>query len=132
MRKTLALGVLLAACPAAAAIPVEPKTQPPAAVARPVTDDYFGTKVVDRFRYMESRDAETTAWMKAQSQWTHGLLDSIAPKQAYLKTMSDFGAQFGLVSTTALAGGKTFYLERAPGADQFNLKVQDGGAPRTL
>ena len=61
MRITLALGAILAACPAAAAIPVEPKTQPPAAVARPVTDDYFGTRVVYRFRYMESRDAETTA-----------------------------------------------------------------------
>src|SRR3954447_21799782 len=125
MRKTLALGVLLAACPAAAAIPVEPKTQPPAAVARPVTDDYFGTSVIDRFRYMESRDAETTAWMKAQSAWTHGVLDAIKPKQAFFDDMSRFGGQFGVVSTAALAGGKVFYLERAPRADQYNLKVQD-------
>jgi prolyl oligopeptidase len=132
MRMTLALGVILAACPAAAAIPVEPKTQPPAAVARPVTDDYFGTKIVDRFRYMETRDAETTAWMKAQSSWTHSVLDSVRPKQAYLQTMASFGAQFGLVSTTALAGGRIFYLERAPGADQFNLKVKDGSGTRTL
>ncbi|MFL6755477.1 MAG: prolyl oligopeptidase family serine peptidase [Sphingomicrobium sp.] len=132
MRITMGLIAILSTSPAIAVVPMEPSNQPPAAVARPVTDDYFGTKVTDRFRYMESRDAETTAWMKAQSQWTHGLLDSIAPKQAYLKTMSDFGAQFGLVSTTALAGGKTFYLEHAPGADQFNLKVQDGAATRTL
>src|SRR5437763_15745942 len=108
MRITLALGTILAVCPAAAAGPVEPKTQPPAAVARPVTDDYFGTKVVDRFRYMESRDAETTAWMKAQSGWTHGVLDSVRPKQAYLQTMASFGAQFGLVSTTTLAAGRIF------------------------
>jgi prolyl oligopeptidase len=132
MRITLALVATLGAFPAIAAVPVEPTSQPPAATPRPVTDDYFGTKVTDRFRYMESRDAETTAWMKAQSHWTHGVLDSIAPKTAYLKTMGDFGAQFGLVSTTALAGGRTFYLERAPGADQFNLKVKDGAQTRLL
>jgi prolyl oligopeptidase len=46
--------------------------------------------------------------------------------------MAGFGAKFGVVSTMALAGGRTFYLERAPGADQFNLKVMDGQATRTL
>jgi len=121
-----------AVTPAFAAAPVEPATQPPAAVARPVTDDYFGTKVTDRFRYMESRDAETTTWMKAQSAWAHGILDSIAPKQAYLEKMSAFGSQFGLVSVTQMAGDRIFYLERAPGADQFNLRVLDHGQPRTL
>jgi prolyl oligopeptidase len=120
------------AAPAFAAPPVEPATQPPAAVARPVTDDYFGTKVTDRFRYMESRDAETTAWMKAQSAWTHGLLDNIKPKPAFFTAMSAFGGQFGLVSVTQLAGDRVFYLERAPGADQFSLRVQENGTARTL
>jgi len=118
--------------PVVAATPVEPQTQPPAAVARPVIDDYFGTPVTDRFRYMESRDAETIAWMKAQSAWTHGILDSIAPKAAYLRTMAAFSSQFGLVSAVGLAGGKIFYLKRAPGADQFSLEVGDGASTRTL
>jgi len=131
-RILLALLASSAVVPALAAAPVEPTTQPPAAAARPVTDDYFGTKVTDRFRYMESRDAETTAWMKAQSAWAHGLLDSIKPKQAYLERMSAFGGQFGLVSVTQMAGDRIFYLERAPGADQFNLRVLDHGQSRTL
>jgi prolyl oligopeptidase len=131
-RTLLALFVSGVALPAFAAAPVEPSAQPPAAIARPVTDDYFGTKVTDRFRYMESRDAETTAWMKAQSAWAHGVLDSIKPKQAFLDRMSAFGSQFGLVSVTQMAGDRVFYLERAPGADQFNLRVLDHGTPRTL
>lgn len=132
MLRPLALLLLLAAADPAPPIPTEPASKPPVAPERPVTDDYFGTKVTDRFRYMESRDADTTAWMKAQSGWAHGVLDSIKPKAAYLERMSRFGGQFGVVSTTALAGGKVFYLERAPGADQYNLKVQDNGAARTL
>ena len=131
-RVLLALLASGAVMPALAAVPVEPATQPPAAVARPVTDNYFGTKVTDRFRYMESRDAETTAWMKAQSAWAHGILDSIRPKQAYLEKMGAFGGQFGVVSVTQMAGDRVFYLERAPGADQFNLRVLDHGQPRTL
>jgi prolyl oligopeptidase len=130
--RVLTMLAALAATGASDVPPVEPTSQPPVAVERPVTDDYFGTKVVDRFRYMESRDAETTAWMKAQSAWAHGVLDTIKPKAAYLTEMSRFGGAFGVVSTAALAGGKVFYLERAPGADQYDLKVQDHGATRTL
>ena len=40
---------------------------PPAAPVRPVTHDYYGTKVMDPYRYMENlQDPEVQAWMKAQ------------------------------------------------------------------
>lgn len=116
----------------AGAGPYAPSNQPPIATVRPVTDDYFGTKVTDRFRYMESRNAGTIAWMKARDKWSRAILGTTRPKQAYLATIAGFCAPFGLVSTTALAGGRAFYLEREPGADQFNLKVKDGQATRPL
>ncbi len=125
----LAAGVSTAAV---AGHPAEPASQPPAAVVRPVVDDYFGTKVTDRYRYMESRDAETTTWMKAQSSWAHGLLDSIKPKLAYLANLSGFTGQFGVVSVVSTTNGRIFYLERAPGAEVFNLRILDGATPRTL
>jgi prolyl oligopeptidase len=112
--------------------PVAPKGAPPAAKSRPIIDDYFGTKVTDRYRYMESKDAETVAWMKKQGAWSRGVLASIKPKAAYEAKMSAFGSGFGLVSTVAEAGGKLFYLKRAPGQDVFSLKVSEGGAQRTL
>jgi prolyl oligopeptidase len=115
-----------------AAPPVAPKGAPPVATPRPVTEDYFGTKVIDRYRYMENKDAETVAWMKAQGAWSRGVLASIKPKAQYEAKMSAFGSGFGLVNTVADAGGKLFYLERAPGQEVFSLKVSEGGAVRTL
>ncbi len=133
MRRTICLAALLAAVqPATAAAPVEPRTAPPTAPVRPVTDDYYGTKVVDPYRWMESKDEETVAWMKAQGRYTRRLFDSIRPRQAYLESMSAFGGRFGIVSTSQPAGDRIFYLQRPPGADVYNLMVSERGSKRML
>ena len=49
---------------------------PPVAQVRPVTDTYFGTEVVDNYRYLENLDdPEVQAWMKAQAHYTRATLD---------------------------------------------------------
>jgi prolyl oligopeptidase len=133
MRKWILAAILGSAATAAlAAPPVDPTTAPPKAMPHPVTESYFGTAVTDRYRSMETRDPETIAWMKAQGAWTRSVLDSIAPRQAFLTGMSAFGSAFGLVSEVKPAGGKLFYMERAPGQDVASLGVIDGGHKRTL
>ena len=111
MRRTIFLAALLAAVQAAsAAAPVEPRTAPATAPVRPVTDEHYGTKIVDPYRYMESRDEEVITWMKGQGRYTRSLFDSIRPRQAYFETMSAFGGRFGIVGGSQPAGGKIFYL----------------------
>jgi prolyl oligopeptidase len=132
MKPLILAAAFCAVAAAAAAAPVEPSSAPPKAVARPVTDDYYGTKIVDRYRYMESRDSETTEWMKAQGRYTRALFDSIAPRQAYFDKMSAFGGGFGVIGAVQPAGERTFYLERAPGSDVFALMVQQGAGKRML
>lgn len=113
--------------------PVTPAGAPPDLSARPVEEDYFGTKVTDRFRFIESKDPATLAWMKAQGAYTRAVLDSIAPRAAYLKKLSELGASFGLVNTVQIGGDRLFYLERKPGADVYDLVVREpSGAKRTL
>ena len=54
----------------------------PVAPVRPVTTDYYGTKVVDNYRYMENLgDAEVQAWMKSQAQHTRSVLDALPDVQ---------------------------------------------------
>src|ERR1035438_2372794 len=48
--------------------PVQAQGSQPVAPLRPVTDTYFGTPVVDNYRYMEKLDdPEVQNWMKAQA-----------------------------------------------------------------
>src|SRR5208283_4191016 len=45
--------------------------QPPAVEAIPVTDDYFGTKVVDNYRWLEdAKSPRTRAFIDAQNAYT--------------------------------------------------------------
>jgi prolyl oligopeptidase len=130
----LAAAAALPAIGAGAGVtPVNPTGQPADLAARPVEETYFGTRVVDRFRFIEAKDPATIAWMKAQSAFTRTVFDSIAPRAAYLGKVAAFGAAFGLVNTVELGGSRVFYLERKPGADVFDLMVREGdGTRRTL
>jgi prolyl oligopeptidase len=56
---------------------------PPAAPVKAVTDDYYGIKVVDPYRYMEDlKNPQVEAWFKAQNDYTRGLLARIPGRQA--------------------------------------------------
>jgi prolyl oligopeptidase len=125
-------GIALAACSLVCTMAIAPCSaqaqglvRPPLAATHPVTDEYFGTKIVDPYRWMEALDAPTVAWMKAQGAYTRAVFDSIAPRRAYLKAASDFTAAFGLITTVQVYGGRTFFLNRAAGADSFDLMVRE-------
>ena len=67
---------------------------PPAAAVRPVTDDYFGTKVVDNYRYFENlKDPEVQQWMKAQAEYTrHRAGPHSGPRRACLARLHELDA----------------------------------------
>lgn len=114
--------------------PVEWEATPPKAPVRPIVEEFFGTKLVDHYRYMETPgDEETLKWMMAQGEHTRSILDAIPARAAYLERASAFDGQFGFVQGYKEAGGRSFYLERPPGAEVFNLVVQEPGVEsRTL
>src|ERR1700746_690117 len=83
--------------PAATVTPAAPAGQPADIAAQPVEETYFGTRVVDRFRFIESKEPATVGWMKAQSAWTRAVFDSIGPRAGYLSNLAALGAAFGPV-----------------------------------
>jgi prolyl oligopeptidase len=120
----IALAAIGAALASNAALPLEP---PPVAPVRPVTDTYFGTEVVDNYRYMENLDdPQVQAWMKAQSDYTNALLDRLPGRAALL-------ARIHALNNTDLArrgiirrGERYFYRRVEPGAQQPKLYYRDG------
>jgi prolyl oligopeptidase len=134
----LAVLVLLAVTPITAQSaervnPVAPNGAPPGLTASPVEESYFGTKVTDRFRFIEAKDPTTIAWMKAQGAYTRSVFDSITPRAEYLRKLEALGASFGFVRSVQVTRDHLFYLERKPGSDVYDLVVRESGGPtRTL
>ncbi|MBT9494192.1 MAG: S9 family peptidase [Paucibacter sp.] len=107
----------------------------PATPAKPVTDVYHGTAVVDPYRWMEDmKSAEFQAWLKTQAAYADSVLAQLpgrADLRARLGVLADAGESTGGYEMVA---GKLFYSKRAPGQNQARLWVRDGlaGAEREL
>ncbi len=64
-------------------------TAPPAAPVKPVTDDYFGTQIIDPYRWMEDvHNPALLSWMRAQNNYTRSVLDSIPGRAALLAELN--------------------------------------------
>src|SRR5882757_1360136 len=108
------------------------REMPRAAPVRPVTETFWGRRVTDDYRYMEALDPSTIGWMKAQGARTRSVLDAIKPLAQLKSDVAGFSASFGLIQGYVMFGGRAFYEERAPGADNFDLIVSDAAGPRKI
>jgi prolyl oligopeptidase len=102
---------------------------PPVAAVRVVTDEYFGVKVADPYRYMEDlTNPEVTAWFKGQNDYTRAVLGRIpgrADLLARIKTL-DEGAPARITDLRRLPGDRYFYQKRLASEDVAKLYVRDG------
>jgi len=109
-------------------------SRPPVAPIRPVTDTYFGTAIVDPYRWMESSSPELDAWMKGQAEHTSRALAAL-PLRAALRERVQALAHGGVqVMSAERRGSSLFYLKLNPGEEVHKLYVRelDGAAERCL
>ena len=100
--------------------------QPPPVEAVPVTDNYFGTKIVDSYRWLEdSKSPETRAFIDAQNAYTARYL-----KQARIRpqAVDDLDALENISVTGAPVerAGSYFFRKRLAGEQQYSLYVRHG------
>lgn len=104
--------------------------------ARPVADDYFGTKVTDPYRWMEAglTDFHFVTFLKAQNQVTESALARFSVARA--KLLSRIKAFDSAVPDTidwARAGDRIFYREIPSSSSDAILRVKESdGTSRTL
>ena len=106
--------------------------RPGPAPAKPVTETLWGRQVTDNYRYMESLDPSTLAWMKAQGAYARSTLDAIPARKELRAKIAAFTGSFGLTQGYVNRGGRAFYEERRPGADDFDLVVSDAAGKRAI
>ena len=101
---------------------------PPAAPVRPVTDDYFGTKITDNYRYFEDRsNPDAAAWMKAQADYTRARLDALPGRAALLRRIEELDQSVPVrVGGLQIVDGH-YYTRRSPAQAQLpKLYVREG------
>jgi prolyl oligopeptidase len=106
----------------------------PATPVHEVTEDYFGTKVTDPYRWLEETSAPAViSWMKAQNDYTRTLLKRIPGRDKLLDRIKSLDNAGSVVYDLQVQGGRYFYLKVEPGWDNRKLYVRDKeGAPERL
>jgi prolyl oligopeptidase len=101
-------------------------TQPVAPVI-PVTDTYFGKKVVDPYRWMEDlKSPQVQSWMKAQAAYTKDYLARLPGRDALISRIESLDNAATRLGGLQLHGSRYFYLKTNPGDQTPKLYVRDG------
>ena len=110
--------------------------KPPVAPIAPVTDNDFGTSVVDPYRWMEqgTKDPRFVPLLRAQNAYTAALLAPLAAQHNALRNkLLALSTGTARISSWQQAGGKLFYEQLNPDASVAVLNVREkDGSIRTL
>ena len=103
------------------------KLSQPVAPVRPVTDTYFGTPVVDPYRWMEDlKSPEVQTWMKGQAAYTKDYLNKLPGRDDLLKRVEALDNAATRVTDVQLCGSRYFYLKTLATDQTPKLYVRDG------
>lgn len=108
---------------------------PPVAPVRPVTDNYFGTTVVDPYRWMETGADELLAYMKAENAVTVQALQPFAAQNAQiLAELTKLSETVASVRRPSRILDQYFYLELPTDSSDYRLMTRAvaGGPSRLL
>ncbi|SHK48634.1 prolyl oligopeptidase family serine peptidase [Chryseobacterium polytrichastri] len=99
----------------------------PATPEHPVVDDYFGTKIIDNYRWLEDlKSSSVQSWFKAESDFSNTIIDKIAHREDLFKQMKDIqnmsGDSFGVIMQRQ---NSYFYSKTKKGENLSKLYSKD-------
>jgi len=104
--------------------PSAPAT-PPAADPRPLEETFHGTKVVDKYRWLEDgASPDTRKWVEEEMSYTRSVLDPLPGRAAIHKRLTEL-LTIGSLSEPEIAGKYYFYAKRDGMQNQPVLYVRE-------
>lgn len=110
------------------------QSQPTAKIDN-VTDEYFGQKIVDPYRWMEDlKSDETQKWMKGQADFTNAYLKKLPLRDEFFKRLNELSDAGVSVRNVTRRGERYFYYKQMPGENNRKLYFREGltGAEKLL
>jgi prolyl oligopeptidase len=121
-----AMLLIIAAAPAQNSSSTMNIPKPPATKQQPVTDNYFGQKVVDPYRWLEDGSSpETQQWVSRQLAYTRSVLDRL-PGREKLHNRIEQLLEIGNLGETQVGGNYYFHTRRDGKQNQPVLYVRKG------
>jgi len=99
---------------------------PPAVDAVPVSDDYFGTKIADSYRWLEdAKSTETRAFIDAENTYTSRYMKQVT---IHSQALDDLDALENVSEAGAPMerAGSLFFRKRLAGEQQFSIYLRHG------
>ncbi len=99
---------------------------PPAVDTNPVTDDYFGTKIVDNYRWLEdSKSPETRAFIDAENAYTGRYMKQAGIRSQVVDDLDDL-ENVSAAGAPLRRGDSYFFRKRLAGEQQSSIYVRHG------
>jgi len=99
---------------------------PPAVEAVPIEDDYFGTKILDSYRWLEDgKSSQTRAFIDAQNAYTARYLTQARIRPKIENDLDDL-EHVSRWSLPIERGGNYFFEKRLSGEDQASIYIRRG------
>nr|WP_262710201.1 hypothetical protein [Chryseobacterium sp. CH1] len=94
---------------------------------KPVTDDYFGTKITDNYQWLEDlKNPEVKTWFKAESDYSHSIIDKIPNRETLYNRMKQVQEMGGdSYSYAKQKGNLYFYLKTKKNEKLSKLYTRD-------
>ena len=98
----------------------------PVAAVHPVTDDYFGAKIVDNYRWLEdAKSPETRAWIDQENEYTQKYLGQVKMLPEIRQGLTAL-ERVDEYSVPTLRGGKYFFEKRLASENQSSIYTRQG------
>lgn len=106
--------------------------EPPVAPVRLVTNNYYGTEVVDPYRWMEDAGSvEYQNWMKQQSDFARLKLDSLPLRAKLLTELHQLDSTLDTFpGALNLVGNRLFYMRTPPPSSEYQVFMREGWSGR--
>ena len=101
---------------------------PPPVDADPVTDNYFGTKITDSYRWLEdAKSTQTRAFINAENAYTSRYLKQAKIRNQILDELDPL-ENVSVATAPRQEAGNYFYERRLAGEQQLSIYVRRGFA----